>query len=501
MRQALCIFRKDVRHLRAQLATALALTAILGWLEAQIVAFADVVAILWVLCWTWLMAAAIHEERLPGDRQYWLTRPFDWRSLLLAKCLFFAAFAWLPLAASGAFSLLANGVSPLRFALPLLAQTAIFAGAVGIPAGALAAVTGGLAQLLWGFLLLAGAGTAAFLAAGTRRGIGWDSVEWVRWAAVGALILAAAVAILLLQYARRKTPLSRGVLAAAAAITAAAPFANAWHGAWTLQTRLADRPQGDSGVRLTFDQTPRPRMRYATAPYFSGPLDEGIYIPLRLEGLPRGAAVVSERVAGAIEAGGRSWTSDWTPAAGLTGVNPLEDVHLLRADGACWQYLNVDRRFYQEVKDLPARMHVSIALILFIGPDGTTLQPSGRTARLPGEGICQVSSMPSPVRRFRDMRSLLALCGWPIHAPGRAYIQSRSRETGVTSTSLLGDFSRGYFFRWSIWDAGAAELSATQGPIDLNLETWRTAAYLERQLDTPEIRLRDYVGPRATDPL
>ena len=42
-------------------------------------------------CWT-LLIAAIHEECLPGDRQYWLTRPFTWKSLLLEKLMFTAVF-------------------------------------------------------------------------------------------------------------------------------------------------------------------------------------------------------------------------------------------------------------------------------------------------------------------------------------------------------------------------------------------------------------------------
>jgi hypothetical protein len=35
-----------------------------------------------------LAIAAVHEDRLTGDRQFWVTRPYLWKSLLLAKALF-----------------------------------------------------------------------------------------------------------------------------------------------------------------------------------------------------------------------------------------------------------------------------------------------------------------------------------------------------------------------------------------------------------------------------
>ena len=44
-----------------------------------------------------LIVAVIHEERLIGHEQYWLTRPYTWKNLVAAKALFPVVFVSLPL--------------------------------------------------------------------------------------------------------------------------------------------------------------------------------------------------------------------------------------------------------------------------------------------------------------------------------------------------------------------------------------------------------------------
>src|ERR1700683_781282 len=98
MREAFFLFRKDVRHFRLQLGAFLALMGLLGCAEAEAPRrpewLAAGVICQWMLvpaAW-YLLVLTVHEQKLPGDRQYWLTRPYPRRSLLLAKVLFVAAF-------------------------------------------------------------------------------------------------------------------------------------------------------------------------------------------------------------------------------------------------------------------------------------------------------------------------------------------------------------------------------------------------------------------------
>ena len=103
MRQTLHIFKKDVRHLWFEIAAAITVVVAFGftgarralWLADPLTnrtAAWTMVLILLPLTWWTLIARVIHDEALPGDRQFWITRPYSWKSLLGAKALFILAF-------------------------------------------------------------------------------------------------------------------------------------------------------------------------------------------------------------------------------------------------------------------------------------------------------------------------------------------------------------------------------------------------------------------------
>ncbi len=49
------------------------------------------------MAWWFLVSLAVYGEPLPGNRQFWITRPYRWTSLLGAKLLFIVAFVSFPL--------------------------------------------------------------------------------------------------------------------------------------------------------------------------------------------------------------------------------------------------------------------------------------------------------------------------------------------------------------------------------------------------------------------
>src|SRR5438477_3072586 len=117
MRQALIIFRKDVRHLWPGILMVLLFAGLEGWLNAG--PLQPLVLALWELSCMYLAASAVHQESLTGHQQDWLTRPIRRRSLLLAKLLLLVVFAGLPRTVAQAAALVLNGISPLRH-VPLL---------------------------------------------------------------------------------------------------------------------------------------------------------------------------------------------------------------------------------------------------------------------------------------------------------------------------------------------------------------------------------------------
>ena len=129
IREAVLVFKKDVRRFRFLLCGYLGLMAIFAWMEAasprrlELHQAASFCEILLLLAGCYLAVLAVHQEAVPGDTQYWLTRPISWQSLLLAKAIFVVAFFQLPVLASNLGALLANGLSPFAYAAPLLAIT------------------------------------------------------------------------------------------------------------------------------------------------------------------------------------------------------------------------------------------------------------------------------------------------------------------------------------------------------------------------------------------
>jgi len=96
MRQTLHIFGKDVRYLWREICLVLALDAMFAWIETHSPDpwWAEM---LLTAAAGYLVARLIHAEAIPGDRQFWITRPYRWKSLLGAKLLFVLVFVNLPI--------------------------------------------------------------------------------------------------------------------------------------------------------------------------------------------------------------------------------------------------------------------------------------------------------------------------------------------------------------------------------------------------------------------
>jgi hypothetical protein len=118
MRQILTIFAKDARRFWPETAISWALllglvlvypnqwhqsapiaSARFGWFNVSGGAAgfsASCLVVLVPLSWWILIVRLIHCERLVGDTQFWITRPYEWPKLLAAKLLFLAAFLYAP---------------------------------------------------------------------------------------------------------------------------------------------------------------------------------------------------------------------------------------------------------------------------------------------------------------------------------------------------------------------------------------------------------------------
>src|SRR5206468_452542 len=107
--QVLHIFRKDIREFRIEIAAVLLFTLLVVFVSAQpwesmqrrggLGSSGDdnPISVLLAITWCLLIARVIQAEALPGDRHFWLTRPYERKSLVLSKMLFMAVFINVPL--------------------------------------------------------------------------------------------------------------------------------------------------------------------------------------------------------------------------------------------------------------------------------------------------------------------------------------------------------------------------------------------------------------------
>ena len=213
MRQTLHIFRKDVRYLWPQIGAVLGLQTVETWGLAVGRPWSGIGG-LEVISWWYLIAAAIHKESPTGDCQFWVTRPYDWKSLAAAKLLLIIAFLCLPLALSDLTAVRAQGLSPSAGStwMHLLVLTALYV----LPAVAIAAVTRYSGQMGLTILAIAVV-TTIVMALGPGRDHSWGPMEWMHDSLLLGFLALSGAAVAVWQYARRRTSGARAALAVIAA--------------------------------------------------------------------------------------------------------------------------------------------------------------------------------------------------------------------------------------------------------------------------------------------
>jgi hypothetical protein len=228
MKQILHIFAKDTRRFWPEILISLAITTAyicIGphlWITPTddrsrlLTNLAGLLVALLPVSWWILISRVIHAEKLVGDTQFWITRPYTWKKLLAAKLLFLATFVILPFFATQII-LLAEGGFPPQSLLPgllysLLLVTVFFL----LPLVALSSITSSFARLtltILGILLSFIALVALLAFAFQRQQAGSMNLPLTKGICFALLVLTLAAASIV-QYALRKVWLARAVLLA-----------------------------------------------------------------------------------------------------------------------------------------------------------------------------------------------------------------------------------------------------------------------------------------------
>ncbi|HWB31708.1 MAG TPA: hypothetical protein VG714_00895 [Acidobacteriaceae bacterium] len=393
MKQVLHIFRKDTRRFWVEilaLVTALSLYAVLypsRWnyspeaMHSQYLNLLLPQILVPAACWL-LIARVIHAESLVGDRQWWLTRPYERTKLLAAKAVFIVAWIYAPFVIAEAVILKEAGLSPLaHFAgwFPLLA----IASAYGVlPLTAIAAMTVNFARMtlvLFGVVIVWIGGTSL---ASIPRG-GYESrVPDEHTLLVVLVVIAGALLVLFIQFATRRV----GVAGAVAVATAALATGTAMLLTATRESRIdlrypAASATGTAPVQVAFAGG---SVNFAgDSRTIRSERQDKVYIevPVMFFGVAEGSAVEVDDVKATIDGPSRGmhWTTPWW-ASNILRVLPGQ--HLQHVE------FMLDREQYERFKSLPVTLHLTLAVTELRAGGDTTAVLSGGDFAVNGFGVC-----------------------------------------------------------------------------------------------------------------
>jgi hypothetical protein len=391
MRQAIHILRKDIRHLWVEIAVVLAANGLFAFIHThqafwllkaripQTVA-AFFASFLLPVSWWVLIVRAIHGEPLTGDREFWPTRPYSWKSLLAAKAMFILLFVNLPILAAQASILQSHGFHLRSELTSLLWNQVLLTAALFLPVAAIGALTAGIVQFLliglvtFAVLLLLSLQFSVF--ATTMAGGTWGPMEWIRLSYTLVVVALAALAILIWQYARRRTIAAR--VAAGAVVVAVglgAPFS--WTQAFSMQSRFSSQPAAGNSVHAGWNTG----FQWMTKALVHPGRGVDLNIPLQVTGVTDNLTARLEGIAFSIEApGGAVWR------------NP-EPWRSVSTSGLAL-YATLDESFYRRVKDQPVVIRGDLYLTLYGNRRHARVPVRGPVQAVPGLGICRASGGP-----------------------------------------------------------------------------------------------------------
>jgi hypothetical protein len=385
LRQPIHILRKDAIHLWPEILVSVALLAAYAWSEAQtwlpsdgtfnpVLIAVGFLKFLIPIAWLVLISRLVHDEELVGDRQFWVTRPYTWYSLILSKILFIILFICVPFLIMQMILLHHAGLYPTRL-IPGMLKNMVYVSAIFLlPLFAIAAVTStfvryissALGGLIYFFIIFA---LAAYF---------WpDNLTAPHLAyALNITILAMLIAALLLQYWRRKTLIARILIGAVPLVVllfaALAP----------LNLLSSHRYPNTSAGALTFNKAPEFQQLAGRLLIIRHKVILGIPVQAQLTGLPSHAAVEIQRFRAILDGpAGFHYTSDWNVDRAF--ISPLQPSTVTP--------LSLPESVFNRIHNQPVALHLQLGTQ--IHSSGTPYSVTATDARfpLPGHAGCTLS--------------------------------------------------------------------------------------------------------------
>ena len=184
-------------------------------------------------------------------------------------------------------------------------------------------------------------------------------------------------------------------------------------------------------------------------------------LPVRISGLAEGEWPLANGTEIAID-------GTFIPWQATTG--------LAVANGAQWAEFLVPERLFDRVKNSPVRVYARVNVMLVSRTGVTNLPPGSRATRVPGVGLCTVTSA-----RLVECFSPLGSSFWTIAGFGTHTIDNLRILHGCCGVSPG-------FTVWSL----SLQFDPLQDRPDVSIESYTPTAHFEREFEIPAIVLADY---------
>ncbi len=316
-----------------------------------------------------LIVSVVQQDAIPGVRQDWLVRPILRRDLLLAKILFVMLLVAAPMIAADAFGSLLYGFSPGQSLAAAFSRGSALLLFFDLAMLAFASLTRNLTEAIVGASLVFVGGAVFITLTQDARGGGplqlwveFSGLAWIEQVERILLTVAVGVAVLSLQYFRRKTLPSRWIFGIAV-FPWVMTFFTPWQPAFAVQKRLSPNPGSAGSVAVAFapelgrsaipdvgEGDPRVRTSEATTL---------VSLPLRVSGLPNDSVLKADHYdMRVILSDGKSLNAD-------VGEN-LTAFHegAATTEMETYQAVHVPAKIYERIKDQPVQLEIDYSFTL-----------------------------------------------------------------------------------------------------------------------------------------
>ncbi len=361
-----------------------------------------------------LIATLVHEDSVVGIRQDWLVRPIRRRDLLAAKLLFLLLAVQLPMLLAGIIGGLANGFpfSPSFFAA--LSQNVYFLIGFALPIFALVSITRSTSEALGAAFVIFVAdmlGTEALILPMSGNPLGPTSNTGLTWIPLTwrfVIYFIAGLAILVLQYFRRATRVSRFVLAAAVVVCLITELVP-WNAVFAWQEAISPASASTNSIAVRFNPalghfqsaTPAPA---AASPATFAPVrrreieeDATLYIPLQFTGIPDGSILKIDRAVTRLNSAETTREQIISTASDPGDFEVSNDAQATLEPRPVYEILHVRGNSYMRFKDTPVALQ--------LGYSATLLSLSSTHAIPAVNGHLRIDSLGHCETRLNDSRT------------------------------------------------------------------------------------------------